>query len=137
MKHTFVAVFAIVLGVVVLGCDLQQDVAYVRGAAVMQGWTPLVMATVLSLCVRNLLLIAGLLLAVAGRAWGWYLLGAVALWALIRRAIWFYAAAAAFATEHGESLSYLAAYSTADLLFRLLCVALLADLLRQRMKGTS
>jgi hypothetical protein len=117
------------LGLLLFGLDVIQDISYVSDVLSTTGWTGRLIAEIVSLGVRNLLLLVGLGLIVFRQASGWTLLALLAIFTLIRRIVWFVASESAFGSI--SSPAFQGAYAAADLLFRLLCLTVLVDLVRE------
>ena len=130
MRLTALQVGLLLFGLAVLVSDLLQDAAHVQAVLAVNGWNGRLMGEVAAATVRNLALLFGLVLAVRGSAKGWMLMGVIAVFMTAKRLLWFWVASPAF--DNLGSLSSQAALSTADLLFRLLCVAALVDVLRRQ-----
>lgn len=128
MRRSATRNLVIAIGIGILIFDLVQDVAHVHAVLATTGWTGRLLAETVALCVRNLLFLVGLLLVLGGQRAGWSLLALIAVFMLVRRCVWFVGASAAF--DSLQSPAVQAAFSTADLLFRLLCLTVLVDLVR-------
>lgn len=129
MSRSATRTLVVLLGVVLLALDVTQDVAFVRDNLAVSGWTGRLAGELMALVVRNLLLLGGLVLVLMRKQVGWTLMGIAAVFALIRRATWLAGSASAF--DSLSSPAFQGAFSAADLIFRLLCLAVLVDVLRK------
>ena len=118
----------VVLGIVLLALDVVQDAGTVQRSLAVNGWTARPLGEIVAVVVRNLLLFAGLVLVLMRKHVGWSLLGIGAVFALIRRGTWLLTSTSVF--DSLGSPAFQGAFSAADLIFRLLCLAVLVDLIR-------
>lgn len=116
------------LGILLFVLDVIQDISYVTSALRVTGWSGRLVAEIVSLTVRNGMLAVGLSLVFFRLQSGWTLLALLSLFTLVRRMVWFVASESAFGSI--DSPAFQGAYSAADLIFRLLCLTVLVDLVR-------
>src|SRR5687768_15699004 len=131
MPHSAVRGLVVLLGVMILVADVVQDWNHVQSVSTVDGWTNRLLLETLALLVRNLLMLTGLVLK--QNSAGWKLLALIAVFAIVRRGFWFTAMAPQF--DSVNSVAFQMAFSTADFLFRLLCLVIVVDLVRGAFHG--